>query len=218
MYKNNYEVKTKISDVKKGLIRPANIKDSEELTKLYLIGGKRFLSWIYGKKFEEICRDIVKTNYTINSTYLFEIDNKIVGLLSAYPTDYNKKEDPTEHNRLIKKHLRGLDWIYFLNRVRKTKKYLKNPKNSFHIAIISVYKEFRQKGIGSILLLYGEKLAINQGYNYIFGEIRSDNIASIKTCEKHGYKIEFEVPFKKLSKKYGKNKDLSWLHLIKYLY
>jgi len=217
MNNSEYNIKTKILDGKKSLIRPANINDAEELTKLYIMGGERFLYWAYGKKSEYIYEDITKTDFVLNSSYVFEIDNKIVGLLCAYPKDYNKKQDPSELNKILKNHLKGLNWFFFLNRTRKARKYLKFPDDVFHISIIAVFEKYRRRGIGSELLLYAEDIAKKEGYKMVSGETQDDNIPTIKTCEKNGYKIESEIPLSKLSKIYKGYKDRSMLYLSKNL-
>ena len=185
----------KKSNNERGLIRPATSNDDmDSLARLYILGGERLLPLLYGKKFENIFREAVETPYILKSTYVFEIDKKIVGLISTYPSDYKKKVNPKEFYKILKKQLKFFEYISFLRIVKKIKKQIKEPPDSYHVAILAVFEEYRRKGIGLELLTFAEEIDKKEKYGLIFAEIQSDNIASIKTCEKIGYSQEFDVP------------------------
>jgi ribosomal-protein-alanine N-acetyltransferase len=71
-----------------------------------------------------------------------------------------------------------------------------------HLASIAVDKQYRRKGIGSLLLASFEEKVLALGSRCVELEVSEDNIDAIRFYEKHGYKF-----VKTLSRYYpdGKN-------------
>lgn len=189
------------------IIRLAKHGDEEALEKLYIMGGEKLLPWLYDEHYKDIIHDAVKTNHIIGKGLVIEKNNNIYGVIDAYPSDNEKKTD--EFNRIIRKHLKYFDMIKFLIRLRRGEKYFVKPKDSYHISIIAVFNEYRRKGIGGKLISHIEGLAKKEGYKSLYLEVQSNNLPAIKMYEKHGFAKVKELPASKLSKKLGKNNDLS---------
>jgi ribosomal protein S18 acetylase RimI-like enzyme len=200
-----------------GSIRRATPDDAEAIAQAIIYAGGDFLKWLFGKKFKDIVYESALSencSFSWVNAAVYDINGKIAGVVIYYPSDREKEMD-RGMSHVLRKHFGFWSFFTFIRRATKAVKYFKKPQNSYYILAISVFPEFRGKGLASQLIGYVEKLAKNNGYKWIALEVENYNYSALRTYQKFGFYTKAEVPMAKFSKSFCKTKKDAMLTLLK---
>lgn len=188
--------------------------DVVKFVELMILSAPRFLPQLYGIKVKTILEKFFIRNLNLFSychTLFAMIDEKKSGMMLSYDWQVKKRED-LRTGMLLFRFMRT-DFI------RKFPLFwsLQNivgwlEQGEYYISNVASYSAFRNRGIGTTLLMTGEKEAGKQGATKMALDVETDNVNAIGFYEKLGYHI-----FRKSSaiiadqkfEFFGMNKDLS---------
>jgi ribosomal protein S18 acetylase RimI-like enzyme len=126
-------------------------------------------------------------SYDLSS--LAEIDNKVAGALLAYPGNQSNILDfglagPIFREYGLKNSARFLGFM-----LRYVSSYKENEPDEFYIAHLATLAPFRNKGVGTALLIHAEKLAREAGFRKCSLMVDIDNDVARNLYSKSGYQV-----------------------------
>ncbi|MGB9614491.1 MAG: GNAT family N-acetyltransferase [Fervidobacterium sp.] len=170
-------------------IRPAELSDSDVISKLILETGLSFLPLLFGPHVKLILARLIKTPGTIfylDNIYVLEIDEgKVVGVLVAFPGNVVRRR--SLKTAIVLFQIMGFELIRRLRLFRLVGIRNKVSKNEFYISNVAVDRNHRGMGYGKKLMLYAEKLAKESGSSVISLDVENTNTRAIDLYKRLGY-------------------------------
>lgn len=165
------------------ILRPAKKTDAHEAARLIHFAIKDIAEKLTGEKKETIIQQELAELFTLEQNRLsyqnasvMIADGKLAGMFIAYSGDDAEMLDSLILDRVIKKT--GETDISFDKEA---------DKSDYYLDTLSVHPDFQRRGIGSLLLQYFEKIAIQRGFNTISLNVAQDNPKAKELYVKLGY-------------------------------
>ncbi len=159
--------------------RPARKEDSRKIAELFSISSDGVADYTWSTMAEpgEQILDVGERRYSRKDTQfsyqncmIAEIDREIVGMLAAFPMEgEGRNDDRKEIDPILEPYTK-----------------LEQP-NSYYIAGMAVFPEYRGYGIGTKLLQIAEERAGNLGLNQMSLIVFEANSGAKRLYERHGY-------------------------------
>ena len=186
-------------------IDKVNPEDAEDFANIMEISAPQLFPEVFGPSFKSIFKSLF-----INKNNLFSFENvnkamfkgNLAGMILAYDHKMKKREG-WRTVKLIIKYM-GFEFCKrFLIFMKLNQAIASLLPGDYYISNIGVYTEYRNKGIGTALLLHIEKEAIKAGIKRLVLDVESYNTKAIKLYEKLRFMKESESIININNKSFG---------------
>jgi ribosomal protein S18 acetylase RimI-like enzyme len=177
-------------------IIPAKADDADIAAKLTFMAYKDFAYEVLGCKNENEVLEyfrklwvLKKNRFSYEYSYMVQVDEKLVGLMTCYPGNFCKKIIIQTISHLIKIGKNNFLWhllthIRYFYRIAYTTEAM---ENEFYIGTLAVLPEYRDYGIGSKLINFMKTLAEKQGFNKCSLLVEENNTDGLRFYEKNEF-------------------------------
>lgn len=182
-------------------IVPAVSADVREFSRLVLPSGELLVA-IYDTSTEGLMAHLYaqpNNLYSYANSCFLQLDGKNVGILLAYSqiTEHNQKQNT---NRLM---IEYLGFVYYRRLLRMTKAHRaigSLEHNEYLISNIAIIPEFRNRGLGKILIQEAVRQARHEGCSRLVLDVMPSNTAAIRCYEKSGFTVTQKRPSFKINR------------------
>lgn len=195
------------------LIRKAKPEDAENFVKFVIETDPEFFPMFFGKNYHGLLKKIfvIKENlFSYQNVKVIESDNKVAGMVLRY--DWAIKKEQALKTGLLLLKFSGFDLFkrlfIYLNLDNLSGKI---RENECYISNLAIFSEFRNKGLGTLLLKDVENWAKERGNKKLVLEAYIDNVGAIRLYQRFGFEI-----FKEYSVKID-GKVFRYLKMRKYI-
>jgi ribosomal protein S18 acetylase RimI-like enzyme len=177
------------------MLKNATRENSRELAKLSIIAGGNFFPFAFGRNAEAILSEGFRSTNTLMSYQKAQVvctRDEIAGMFVGF-TEEEQRSEQYESERLFGKLLgvRGL-WTFVVMSFMPDF-FGKAQSGEFYLYSIAVFPEYREQGLGKILLEAVELKAKKQGFNTISLDVNGANTRAITFYKQAGYRMVDQV-------------------------
>jgi ribosomal protein S18 acetylase RimI-like enzyme len=165
--------------------------NADDFAELVLFSSPYLFPAIYGDDVKAIMRYLFcqRCNlFGFEHAYFAEVKGKIAGMLLGYDRRIRSRENWRTGFLLLKK-MKGSLLVRFPQMVKVEGVIGMVDDGEYYISNIAVYPEYRNKGLGSRLILAAEIEARSKGAKTMALEVEVENAGAIKLYNRLGYSI-----------------------------
>ena len=173
------------------IVQARTPEDREDFPVLFIMSAPTYLPALLGANVDKLMRSLFRykrTLFSFEHMRCVKVDGKNAGMYLGYDWRVKKKEDPRTAE-LLARYMEEEFTAQLPHLIWAGSVLCEIEDGTFYISNIAVYPEFRDRGLGTSLLLDAEETSRKLGAKSIALDVETDNEGGIRLYKRMGYDI-----------------------------